>query len=578
MCDSCQVSVIVAIDFYSINDLHGKFCDTNAQPGVDELATYLETRRDYDDNVVILSTGDMWQGTAESGLTYGEIMTEWMNLVGFVSMSIGNHEYDWGEEYIRKNLEISDFPFLAINIYNVQTNERVDYATPSVMIERGGVQIGIIGAIGDCYSSISSDFSANVYFKVGEELSDLVKNESEKLKKEGADIVVFAVHDGIDNYDLSLSNGYVDLVLEGHNHIEYIYEDIYGVVHFQTTGENSGLSHAELLYNSVTGKVELSEAEIVGSNVYSRLEDDPETEALEAKYDEIIKKAYELLGSTDRLISSGEIADLVAKLYFDAGVERWGADYNITLGGGYIRPRSPYEIPAGDIRYSDLFALLPFNNDIVLCSISGRDLLSRFINTSNANYHCYYTVDPSEIDAGTTYYVIVDTYSSTYSYNNLTEVARYDNVTYARDLFADFVRNGGFNGSDTPDEPTDPDTPTTDGKLDPSAYDLLSIEKALEIGSSLELNQQTSEFYYVMGTVTSVANTKYGNIYISDDNGNSIYLYGCYDLDGNRYDAMTAPPTAGDVIIVYAPIKNYYNQNNGTIIIELVNSVFIGIV
>ncbi|MBO7303255.1 MAG: hypothetical protein J6U68_03615, partial [Clostridia bacterium] len=141
-CDSCYESVIVVLDFYAINDLHGKFCDTDTQPGVDNLATYLKTRADYDDNVILLSSGDMWQGAAESNLTNGLILTEWMNELDFVSMTLGNHEYDWGEDAIKKNLEVAEFPFLAINVYDKSTGRLADYCTPSVMVERDGLQIG----------------------------------------------------------------------------------------------------------------------------------------------------------------------------------------------------------------------------------------------------------------------------------------------------------------------------------------------------------------------------------------------------------------------------------------------------
>ena len=111
ICDSCEESVVVVVDFYAINDLHGKFCDTDTQPGVDELATYLRQAEETDDYVVLLSTGDMWQGSAESNLTGGILMTEWMNEMGFAAMTLGNHEYDWGSAAIRENLAVAEFPF-----------------------------------------------------------------------------------------------------------------------------------------------------------------------------------------------------------------------------------------------------------------------------------------------------------------------------------------------------------------------------------------------------------------------------------------------------------------------------------
>ena len=107
-CDVCKSSVLVVIDFYAVNDLHGKFCDTDKQPGVDELATYFNNAEITDENVVILASGDMWQGTAESYLTRGRIITEWMNEVGFVSMTLGNHDFDWGEDAIKENLAVAE--------------------------------------------------------------------------------------------------------------------------------------------------------------------------------------------------------------------------------------------------------------------------------------------------------------------------------------------------------------------------------------------------------------------------------------------------------------------------------------
>ena len=71
ICDTCEAVLFIVIDFYSVNDLHGKFCDTDSQPGVDELSTYIKNARESDDHVILLSAGDMWQGAAESVLTNG---------------------------------------------------------------------------------------------------------------------------------------------------------------------------------------------------------------------------------------------------------------------------------------------------------------------------------------------------------------------------------------------------------------------------------------------------------------------------------------------------------------------------
>ena len=86
ICDSCFNSVYILFDFYSINDLHGKLADADTHPGVDELTTYLKTAVRENPNTILLSAGDMWQGSSESNLTGGQIIVDWMNELDFAAM------------------------------------------------------------------------------------------------------------------------------------------------------------------------------------------------------------------------------------------------------------------------------------------------------------------------------------------------------------------------------------------------------------------------------------------------------------------------------------------------------------
>lgn len=440
LCDVCRVNVLVWYNFYSVNDLHGKFSDTDSQPGVDELTTYLKEAKS-NGNTILLSAGDMWQGSSESNLTKGNLITDWMNHLGFVSMTIGNHEFDWTDEYIRANLAIADFPFLAINIYDKYTEERMDYCEPSTVVDMGGFQIGIIGAIGDCYTSISGESIGDVYFKVGNELTELVKAESERLRaEEGADLIVYCIHSGSD-YDERLSDGYIDLVFEGHSHQTYVNYDSYGVVHLQGGGENRGISYARVSINSANGNTKVATAKTISASVYSSYEPDSIVDELLEKYKDVISKAFEVLGYNSTYRDDSEIEALVAKLYYQYGIEKWGDEYDIVLGGGSINTRSPYNIYQGNVQYSHLQSILPFDNEITLCSVSGRDLLNKFINS---NYSAYYEIDPSTIDPYATYYIVTDTWSSGWAPNNLTEIARLGPNIFARDLLAEYVKEGNW--------------------------------------------------------------------------------------------------------------------------------------
>ena len=572
-CDECGIYVIVCLDFYVINDLHGKFADTSAQPGVDELTTYLKNARKTDDNVVLLASGDMWQGSSESNLTKGLIITEWMNEMDFVSMTLGNHEYDWGEEYIENNRAIAEFPFLAINVYERATNQPVDYCSPSVMVDVGGATVGIIGAIGDCYSSIAGDKVEDIYFKTGKELTALVKAESERLRAAGADLIVYSLHDGYGSsfssltslsntqlrsyYDHSLSDGYVDLVFEGHTHQRYVLMDSHGVYHLQNGGDNKGISHVELTVNIANESTKVSTAEFVPTSKYTSLADDPVVETLMDKYEGQIVMANQVLGINDRDRSGDWLRQLVAELYLETGLARWGDKYNVVLGGGFISVRSPGYLAPGEVRYSHLQMLFPFDNQLVLCSVSGSKLISKFISTSNSNYFIAYSdygdSVKNSIDPTATYYVIVDTYSSSYSPNGLTVVDTYDANVFARDLLVAYVQKGGLGG-----------VPSKD-------YTLTSIRDILTMGAGLADNVETEDSYYVRGKVVFIDNQKYGNMAIEDEQGNRLYVYGVYDATGGvRFDSMSPQPAVGDTVVYYAPVKKYVKGS--TVTVELINA------
>lgn len=462
-CDDCGTRVIIYVDFYAINDMHGKLADTDDNVGADELTTYIKSSMASDDNAILLSSGDMWQGSSESNLTYGLMMTDWMNYMDFDAMTLGNHEYDWGEEYISANSTAAEFPLLAINIFDRSTGERAEYCEASVIVERNGLKIGIIGAMGDCYSSISADVSDGFFFKTGAALTTLIKAESDRLREEeGVDFVVLSLHDGHDEnksslgsitnsdlrayYDIELSKGFVDLVFEAHTHKTYTLSDSMGVYHVQAGGENTGIAHIEFEINFANGKNKISKAEIVSKNTYKTYADDSIIFELSEKYKDQISKANEVLGTLSRSVYSSEICDLVAKVYYQKGIKVWGDKYPIVLGGGFISARSPYNLNKGEVTYSDVYSILPFDNQLVLCSILGKDLIRVFIETTNTRYHVYYEAYGSDaianIDPNGKYYVVTDTYTSTYSYNKLTEIQRLNESIYARDLLAEYIKAG----------------------------------------------------------------------------------------------------------------------------------------
>ncbi len=635
ICDECRRNLIVVFTFFAINDLHGMYADTSTQPGVDELTTYLLNAQNSGYSLV-LSSGDMWQGSTESNNTKGKLATEWLNYVNCTSMTLGNHEFDWKTDKIKTNAQLANFPFLAINVYDNSTNQRVSYCQPSTVVTMGGIKIGIIGAIGDCYSSISASMCSDVNFKTGSALTALVKAEATRLRnEEGVNYIIYSIHDGYsgsssslqdisdsamsDWYDASLSNGYVDVVFEGHTHCSYTLKDSYGVYHAQGGGYNDGISQATLSYNILTGQ-KVTTVSIIANSVYKTEQSDDIINRLIEKYADEIGDPNEVVGYNDTYRDSSALTAAMAKAYLMKGQSVWGADYDIVLAGGYLNVRDPYCLPVGNVTVGQIQTLFPFDNEMQLCSIKGSDLLSRYFN--NSSYVYARGTNASTIEANLrsgsglndTYYIVTDSYNSDYTKNNLTVVKTLGTTAYPRDCIIEYIKAGKFGTQCSGHVDADSDgicdkcsksftcanhvdtdgdykcdqcsahihaDANSDGKCDDcgaavsnhtcadadgdykcdecSEYmpNVYTVSKALALASTLGSGEST-ESIIVVGKIKSISNTTYGNCYIEDDEGNQLFVYGIYDESGSKYNALSYQPQVGDTIVMYGSIL-YYN-------------------
>ncbi len=444
---------IVTLQIVGFNDFHGNTLDSETGLGISKTASVVNEVTNNKLNTIILSQGDMWQGSAEAGLTFGSVVNDWMNDLNFVSMTVGNHEFDWNTSHVKANAEAAKFPYLGINVYSRETYERVDYLDPSVIVNKNGAKIGIIGAIGDCYSSISSSMVEDIYFVVGSELTTLVINEALRLRnEEHCNFIIYSVHDGRDSsgynpYSLNISS-YVDLVLEGHTHIDYRYLDSKGVYHIQGGGYNETINYINVDVNLNGRNHKINKVESITTNDYFSLAKDTDSEAIFAKYDSVIGHVHDVIGYNRTRKNSTYLQKTVATLYLNHGLEKWGSQYDIVLGGGYIKTRSPYNLDAGDVTYADLYYLFPFNNDLVLCSIKGTYLSSQFISEPQNYSISYSTYGDSvkyDVDPNATYYIVTDTYSSDYSPNHATVIDTFSTSGYyARDMLKDYIAEGRF--------------------------------------------------------------------------------------------------------------------------------------
>jgi 5'-nucleotidase len=233
------------VTILSTTDLHGAI-----EPHVDEdagrrirvggmlvLATYVERLRSQaPGHVLLVDSGDIFQGTIVSNLSQGRAMLAAMNALAYDGAAIGNHEFDFGDgkpaigslagrdltSVLRARIAAASFPFLAVNVVDRKTGRLVDWPNvrPTVLLERGGIRIGLVGASTPETPRVTRpQFVAGLSFPDG---AEPVARAARELRAAGAELVVLTAHSGLDG-ELTellarLPAGTVDVVLGGHTH------------------------------------------------------------------------------------------------------------------------------------------------------------------------------------------------------------------------------------------------------------------------------------------------------------------------------------------------------------------------
>jgi len=438
---------LTMLDFYNINDFHGAvaYDDYNGEPGINRLASYFNNKRSQNpDGMVLTSSGDMWQGSADSNLTEGRLVTDAMNLMGFDAMAIGNHEFDWGEDAIEANRDLADFPLLGANIYDVRTSELASFALPHALIERQGVQIGIIGVIGaNLESVIMPSIVANFEFR---DITSYVATSAAELETMGADVIILLNHDG---YVGTQALAAVDMVFNGHTHT--LQEQwLEGKPVLQAHSNGRSVAHVRLSYNHESDAVSIVDYEVDDYIVNQGLAENAEMAALYQTYyeNEIQAIKDEVIGTATDAFSYANVGNLAVASMLAFGTT-YGARVAIHNTGG-IRAT----IPAGTVTFGDVYKALPFDNDLIVLELTGSQLktwLSRAVYVAGVGKSTYvFADDATTIQNDTIYTIITISYLSenlaTYPHDADSETNTY---AFARDLVAETWRlSGSLNPSD----------------------------------------------------------------------------------------------------------------------------------
>jgi 2',3'-cyclic-nucleotide 2'-phosphodiesterase/3'-nucleotidase len=394
---------------YSLNDTHGALEEdasgSTYQAGVANLDWAIKNDVDYNDYRVLLSAGDMSQGTGISNISKGQAMMESMNAMNFDAMTIGNHEFDWGTDVIEEMEETAEFPFLGINILNKDDGEIVDFSQASTIVEKGQLKVGIVGSI---YANIRSDIFEEMIQDIDfVDDSELVMDEAERLKtEEDCDVVVVLSHQGGDTSSVNswMNDDNISGIFGGHDHLFTNDSNSDKSCYFLEAG-SSGKGYAKLSFqlNEEDGEYSIT------SGSYTQLDEydcyyatSPVVESIVAKWDYLAgKELDEILGYRDRSFTKSMLGRMVCDSMMYYAEYEAGVDDIMVAVHNYGGIRSTWDSDTQndqgtyDITYNDVYEVMPFDNKVQMISLTGTELIS----ACSSSYH-----SSNYIKDGTDYY------------------------------------------------------------------------------------------------------------------------------------------------------------------------------
>ncbi|MEU0070231.1 5'-nucleotidase C-terminal domain-containing protein [Streptomyces sp. NPDC006332] len=364
-------------------------------------------------NTLLLDAGDTIQGTP---LTYyyakvdpitakgGPVhpMAAAMNAIGYDAVALGNHEFNYGIETLRKFEEQCDFPLLGANALDAKT---LKPAFPPYFIKKfhvkgaPPVKVAVLGLTNPGIAIWDKAYVQGKLMFPG--LEEQAAKWVPKLRSMGADVVVVSAHSGssgtssygdqlpyVENSAALVAQQVpgIDAILVGHAHVEIPELKVTNTKTGRTVVLSEPLAYAErlslfdfeLVFDRGRWSVESVKSSVLNSNSVA---DDPEiTRLLKADHDVVVAYVNQVVGTATETLTTVEarykdapIIDLITKVQEDVVRAALAGTEYASLP--VIAQASPFsrtsEIPAGEVTIRDLSSLYVYDNTLVAKLMTG---------------------------------------------------------------------------------------------------------------------------------------------------------------------------------------------------------------
>ncbi|EGU61444.1 bifunctional 2',3'-cyclic nucleotide 2'-phosphodiesterase/3'-nucleotidase periplasmic precursor protein [Vibrio nigripulchritudo ATCC 27043] len=242
MADTIKLRIIETTDIHTNVMDYDYYKDKPSQKiGLTRAATLVKEAQKEVTNSVLVDNGDLIQGSpmgdymAAKGIEKGEVHPVYkaMNQLNYDVGNIGNHEFNYGLDFLMETLDDANFPYISANVFDKKTGEH--YFTPYIIKTHqfkdtdGDMQEVKVGYIGFVPPQIMVWDKKNLEGKVfAKDIKETAEELVPKMKAEGADVIVAIPHSGVstdpfkagaENSTLYLSEVEgIDAIAFGHAH------------------------------------------------------------------------------------------------------------------------------------------------------------------------------------------------------------------------------------------------------------------------------------------------------------------------------------------------------------------------
>lgn len=424
-------------------DLHTNMMDYNyyrdkstEKLGLVRAADLIKTARQQVKNSVLVDNGDLLQGSpmgdfiANKGLKKGDVHPVYkaMNTLNYEVANIGNHEFNYGLDFLKEAINDANFPYVSSNVFDAKTGEH--YFTPYVIKdykfkdESGEEQSLKIGYIGFVPPQIMTWDKKNLTGKVVvKDIKETAKKLVPEMKAKGADVIVAIPHSGLSAkpYQTGAENSSaylsevkgIDAITFGHSHAVFPSKDfanipnadiekgtINGVAAVMPGRWGSHIGVVDLTLNNDSGKWQVSQAKTETRPIYDKKNkkslanaDESIREALKADHDATRAFVNQPIGKSDAPMYSFlalvqddptiQIVNLAQKDYVErfiqgdanlADIPVLSAGAPFKTGGRKNDPSNFTQVEAGTLTFRNAADLYLYPNTLVALKVSGEEV------------------------------------------------------------------------------------------------------------------------------------------------------------------------------------------------------------